>query len=100
MWLVVPPHAMPRVSSSGPRVMAGSSGCDMIGWARCVWGSTPPGETMRPAASITCAPSVGRSPGAATAAMASPWIPMSPTNAPWGVITCPLRTTMSSMRRG
>ena len=46
MWVVVPPHAMPFVSSSGPRVSAGSSGCDMMPWARWAWGSTPPGETI------------------------------------------------------
>jgi hypothetical protein len=30
MWVVVPPQAMPRVSSSGPSVREGDSGCDMI----------------------------------------------------------------------
>ena len=48
MCVVVPPHAMPRVSSSGPRVRPGSSGWVRMAWARCVWGSTPPGATIRP----------------------------------------------------
>ena len=30
MWVVVPPQAMPLVSSSGPSVTDGCSGCDMI----------------------------------------------------------------------
>src|SRR4030066_121284 len=59
---------MPRVSSSGPSVTRGSSGWLMIACARCVWGSTPPGETTSPVASGTRAPSVGSVPGCATQA--------------------------------
>ena len=48
MWVVVPPQAMPRVSSSGPSVSEGVSGCDMMPWARWVCGSTPPGRHDEP----------------------------------------------------
>ncbi len=96
MWVVVPPHAMPRVSSSGPSVMEGCSGCDMIPWARWACGSTPPGETICPAASMTRAASVGSVPGAATTAICSPRTPTSQRPTPCGVMTCPLRITRSS----
>ena len=96
MCVVVPPHAMPRVSSSGPRVRPGSSGRVRIAWARCVCGSTPPGETIRPDASSTRAPSVGSAPGSASTAMRSPWMPTSHGPTPWGVTTVPPRTTRSS----
>jgi hypothetical protein len=53
MCVVVPPQAMPRVSSSGPSVADGASGWDMIACARCACGSTPPGDTTRAVASMT-----------------------------------------------
>ena len=65
MWVVVPPQAMPTVSCSGPRVIDGASGCDMIPWARCAWGSTPPGATILPVASMMRADAVGSVPGSA-----------------------------------
>jgi hypothetical protein len=88
---------MPFVSSSGPSVKPGCSGWDMIGWARCVWGSTPPGETIQPAASITRAASVGSEPGDATTAICSPWMPTSQDATPCGVMTCPFLITRSSI---
>src|SRR5207249_4737041 len=66
--VVVPPKAIPRESSSGPRVCRSSSGCIWIRCARCVCGSTPPGTTILPAASITRVAS-RNVPGAATAAI-------------------------------
>src|SRR4029450_8247683 len=82
---------MPLVSSSGPSVSDGCSGCDMIECARCACGSTPP------VASMTRADGVGKVPGAATATMRSPSTPMSHAPTPPGVITCPPRITRSSM---
>ena len=84
MWVVVPPQAMPTVSSSGPSVSDGASGCDMIPWARCAWGSTPPGATILPVASMTRADAVGSVPGSATAAMRSPSMPTSQAPTPVG----------------
>ena len=99
MWVVVPPKAMPRVSSSGPRVIDGCSGWLMMGWARCVCGSMPPGTTISPEASSTRAASAGSAPACPSAAMRSPSTPMSHDPTPCGVTTCPPRTIRSSMRR-
>ena len=99
MWVVVPPQAMPWVSSSGPSVAEGSSGWDMIAWARWAWGSTPPGDTISAVASMTRAASVGAVPPAATTAICSPSMPTSQRPTPWGVITCPPRITRSSTGR-
>src|SRR5919198_1288842 len=93
--VVVPPNNIPRVSSSGPSVKRPSSGNIEMEWARCVCGSTPPGTTIFPVASMTRPPG-GNVPGWATIAMRSPWTPTSHSPAPVGVTTCPPRITRSS----
>jgi hypothetical protein len=92
--------SMPRVSSSGPRVRPGSSGRLMIEWARCVCGSTPPGTTILPDASITVAASVGSESLRDREAICSPMMPMSKVPTPCGVTTWPFFITMSNMARG
>jgi len=59
-------------------------------------GSTPPGATIWPAASMTRAPSAASVPGAATTAICSPRTPTSQSPTPCGVMTCPLRIRRSS----
>src|SRR5437667_297902 len=66
--VVVPPKTIPRESSSGPSVKNCSSGNMPTKWARCVCGSTPPGTTILPNASMT-RPSAGNEPGAPIAAI-------------------------------
>jgi len=99
MWVVVPPKAIPRVSSSGPSVIEGCSGWLMMVCARCVCGSMPPGTTTRPAASITRAGPTGSAPVSTTAAMRSPSIAISHRPTPCGATTCPPRTIRSIMGR-
>src|SRR5213079_887647 len=97
-WVVVPPKTIPRVSSSGPSVWRLSSGCIEMKWARCVWGSIPPGTTIFPVASITRPAEVPGS-GRPTATMRSPWTATSHRPTPCGVTTSPPRITRSSMAR-
>src|SRR2546421_7768296 len=97
-WVVVPPKTIPRVSSSGPSVWRLSSGCIEMKWARCVWGSTPPGTTILPVASRTRPAGVSGS-GRPTATMRSPWTATSHRPTPCGVTTSPPRITRSSMAR-
>src|SRR4029453_15682900 len=94
--VVVPPNAMPRLSSSGPSVNSSSSGCIVIRGARWVCGSTPPGTTTIPAASRVRAASV-KVPGGVTATMRSPCTATSQAPAPCGVTTRPFLTSRSSM---
>src|SRR5262245_10937393 len=96
--VVVPPKAMPRESSSGPSVCRSSSGCIWMRCARCVCGSTPPGTTILPAASITRLASRKVS-GAATATILPSCTAISHAPAPWGVTTWPLRISRSSIVR-
>src|SRR5438128_688543 len=95
-WVVVPPKTIPRVSSSGPSVWRLSSGCIEMKWARCVWGSIPPGTTSFPVASST-RPASTRGSGRPTATMRSPWTATSHRPTPCGVTTSPPRITRSSM---
>src|SRR2546426_54113 len=95
-WVVVPPKTIPRVSSSGPSVWRLSSGCIETKWARCVWGSIPPGTTSFPVASNT-RPASTRGSGRPTATMRSPWTATSHRPTPCGVTTSPPRITRSSM---
>src|SRR5947199_112060 len=97
-WVVVPPKTIPRVSSSGPSVWRLCSGCIEMKWARCVWGSTPPGTTILPVASRTRPARVSGS-GRPTATMRSPWTATSHRPTPCGVTTSPPRITRSSMAR-
>src|SRR5881296_1542332 len=95
-WVVVPPKTIPRVSSPGPSVWRLSSGCIEMKWARCVWGSIPPGTTSFPVASST-RPASTRGSGRPTATMRSPWTATSHRPTPCGVTTSPPRITRSSM---
>src|SRR5437899_1920593 len=97
-WVVVPPKTIPRVSSFGPSVWRLSSGCIEMKWARCVWGSIPPGTTSFPVASST-RPASTRGSGRPTATMRSPWTATSHRPTPCGVTTSPPRITRSSMAR-
>src|ERR1043166_104517 len=63
----------------------------------CTCGSTPPGITILPAASITRAAPASSVPGAATAAMVSPLIATSQRATPCGVTTSPPRMMRSSI---
>src|SRR3989454_375166 len=95
-WVVVPPKTIPRVSSSGPSVWRLSSGCIEMKWARCVWGSIPPGTTsFAVRSSRRLAPTRGS--GRPTATMCSPWTATSHRPTPCGVTTSPPRITRSSM---
>src|SRR5213594_3276827 len=87
---------MPRESSSGPSVCRSSSGCIWMRWARCVCGSTPPGTTTFPAASITRVAS-RNVPGAATAAILPSCTAISHAPAPCGVTTWPFLISRSSI---
>jgi len=59
----------------------------------------PPGTTILPVASSTRAPSRGSEPGSPTAAIRSPWMPISHAPAPSEVTTCPFAMTMSNIAR-
>src|SRR5262249_8804325 len=96
--VVVPPNAMPRESSSGPSVCRSSLGCIWIRCARCVCGSTPPGTTILPAASITRLAS-SNVPGAATATILPSCTAISHAPAPCGVTTWPSQISRSSIAR-
>src|SRR3989441_147578 len=95
-WWSVPTKTIPRVTPSVPSVWRLSSGCIEMKWARCVWGSIPPGTTSFPVASST-RPASTRGSGRPTATMRSPWTATSHRPTPCSVTTSPPRITRSSM---